>query len=95
MLSDDHIDQRIEHAIIKRATDTHSARSYVAGEHEASRRLKKQLLVQMEGCDPAAANRKVLVVGATNRPEVLLGLPLDHSNMSEHCTIGMQCCDHF
>lgn len=40
------------------------------GEHEASRRLKTEMLVQMDGCDPSAANRRVLLVGATNRPEV-------------------------
>lgn len=28
------------------------------------------MLVQMEGCDPSSAERRVLLVGATNRPEV-------------------------
>ena len=33
--------------------------------------MKTELLVQMDGCDPNSADRRVLIVGATNRPEEL------------------------
>jgi SpoVK/Ycf46/Vps4 family AAA+-type ATPase len=35
------------------------------------RRLKTEILVQMEGIDPSRADRRVLLIGATNRPEEL------------------------
>ena len=38
------------------------------GEHEASRRMKNQFLVEMEGC-AGGGHEKLLIVGATNRPE--------------------------
>lgn len=39
------------------------------GEHESSRRLKTQFLIEMEGC--SGDNDQVLVIGATNRPQEL------------------------
>ncbi|XP_042496759.1 ATPase family AAA domain-containing protein FIGL1 [Macadamia integrifolia] len=39
------------------------------GEHEASRRLKTQFLIEMEGFD--GGNEQILLVGATNRPQEL------------------------
>jgi SpoVK/Ycf46/Vps4 family AAA+-type ATPase len=42
------------------------------GEHEASRRLKTEMLIQIEGCSGGEAEgRRVLLIGATNRPEEL------------------------
>ena len=34
------------------------------------RRLKTEILIQMEGIDPSRAERRVLLISATNRPEV-------------------------
>eukprot|EP00850_Spirogloea_muscicola_P007121 SM000035S13101 [mRNA] locus=s35:459048:462873:+ [translate_table: standard] len=39
------------------------------GEHESSRRLKTQFLIEMEGC--SSGDDKILLIGATNRPQEL------------------------
>ncbi|KAG9446158.1 hypothetical protein H6P81_012286 [Aristolochia fimbriata] len=39
------------------------------GEHESSRRLKTQFLIEMEGFD--CGNEQILLIGATNRPQEL------------------------
>ncbi|XP_052196695.1 ATPase family AAA domain-containing protein FIGL1 [Diospyros lotus] len=39
------------------------------GEHESSRRLKTQFLIEMEGFD--SVNEQILLIGATNRPQEL------------------------
>lgn len=39
------------------------------GEHESSRRLKTQFLIEMEGC--GSGNDQLLLIGATNRPQEL------------------------
>ena len=38
-------------------------------EHESSRRIKTEFLVQLDGCSTVGEER-ILIVGATNRPQV-------------------------
>ncbi|CAK9208595.1 unnamed protein product [Sphagnum jensenii] len=39
------------------------------GEHESSRRIKTQFLIEMEGC--GSGSEQILLIGATNRPQEL------------------------
>lgn len=57
-----------------------------AGEHEASRRLKTEILTQMEGVDAATADRRILLVAATNRPEVRMLMPFGFSKPFLRCS---------
>lgn len=58
-----------ESACIEKERENNFDIQDLAGEHEASRRLKTELLVQMEGVDPSGQDCRILLVGATNRPE--------------------------
>lgn len=60
------LELHLKYHILGRNSEFHT----FAGEHEASRRLKTELLVQMEGVNPSGTQNRILLVGATNRPEV-------------------------
>ena len=40
-------------------------------EHEASRRMKTQFLIELDGATSAAGEERLLIIGATNRPQEL------------------------
>lgn len=48
------------------------------------------MLVQMDGCSPDSAERRVLLVGATNRPQVT-GLPLSGLGQSAMIAPAFSC----
>lgn len=43
----------------------------VDGEHESSRRLKTEFMIQLEGANTTSDQDRLLIVGATNRPQEL------------------------
>ncbi|XP_059828442.1 fidgetin-like protein 1 [Hypanus sabinus] len=76
----------------------------VDGEHDSSRRIKTEFLVQLDGAATSADDR-ILVVGATNRPQEIdeaarrrlvkrLYIPLPESSARRHIVVNLMSCEN-
>ncbi|XP_069768161.1 fidgetin-like protein 1 isoform X2 [Narcine bancroftii] len=76
----------------------------VDGEHDSSRRIKTEFLVQLDGAATSADDR-ILVVGATNRPQEIdeaarrrlvkrLYIPLPEGSARRHIVVKLMSCEN-
>lgn len=76
----------------------------VDGEHDSSRRIKTEFLVQLDGAATSAEDR-ILVVGATNRPQEIdeaarrrlvkrLYIPLPEGSARKHIVVNLMSCEN-
>ncbi|XP_075068743.1 fidgetin-like protein 1 [Mixophyes fleayi] len=74
------------------------------GEHESSRRIKTEFLVQLDGATTSSDDR-ILVVGATNRPQEIdeaarrrlvkrLYIPLPEASARKQIVVSLMCREH-